>query len=114
MGRWAIIRSHRCHATVPILKKYLDDERLSLTQIAELMNFTSLNYFSRYCIKHLGQSPSEYRQSLKPKGSLGKTNTANVKTPRNVKCLFPSKVISRADFKVVFGDAKVKMRIAYQ
>ena len=53
--------------TVPILKDYLDNQRLSLTQIADLMNFTSLSYFSRYCTKHLGQSPSEYRQSLQPK-----------------------------------------------
>ena len=53
--------------TVPILKDYLNDERLSLTQIAELMNFASLSYFSRYCAKHLGKSPSEYRQSLQPK-----------------------------------------------
>ena len=52
---------------VPILKDLLDDERLSLTQIAERMNFTSLSYFSRYCTKHLGQSPSEYRQSLQPR-----------------------------------------------
>lgn len=55
-------------ATVPILKGFLDDERLSLTQIADRMNFTSLSYFSRYCTKHLGQSPSEYRRSLQPKG----------------------------------------------
>ena len=53
--------------TVPILKDLLDDESLSLTQIAEHMNFTSLSYFSRYCTKHLGQSPSSYRQSLQPK-----------------------------------------------
>lgn len=53
--------------TVPILKDLLNDERLSLTQIAEYMNFTSLSYFSRYCTKHLGQSPSEYRLSLQPK-----------------------------------------------
>ena len=53
--------------TVPILKDFLDDERLSLTQIADRMNFTSLSYFSRYCTKHLGQSPSEYRRSLQPK-----------------------------------------------
>lgn len=53
--------------TVPILKDYLDDERLSLTQIAERMNFASLSYFSRYCTKHLGLSPSEYRKSLQPK-----------------------------------------------
>jgi AraC-like DNA-binding protein len=53
--------------TIPILKDYLNDERLSLTQIAYAMNFTSLSYFSRYCTKHLGQSPSEYRLSLQPK-----------------------------------------------
>ena len=53
--------------TVPILKDYLDDERLSLTQIADRMNFTSLSYFSRYCTKHLGMSPSNYRLSLQPK-----------------------------------------------
>ena len=53
--------------TIPILKGYLNDERLSLTQIADLMNFSSLSYFSRYCTKHLGLSPSEYRLSLQPK-----------------------------------------------
>ena len=56
--------------TVPILKNYLGDERLSLTQIAELMEFSSLSHFSRYCTKHLGQSPSDYRQSLQPKLDL--------------------------------------------
>jgi AraC-type DNA-binding domain-containing proteins len=54
--------------TIPILKIYLEDERLSLTQIAERMNFTTLSYFSRYCKKHLGMSPSEYRGSLQPRG----------------------------------------------
>ena len=44
------------------------DECLSLTQIADRMNFTSLSYFSRYCTKHLGQSPSDYRRSLQPRG----------------------------------------------
>lgn len=53
--------------TIPILKEYLNDERLSLTQIADRMGFTSLSYFSRYCYKHLGQSPSHYRKSLQPK-----------------------------------------------
>ena len=54
--------------TIPILKNYLEDERLSLTQIAERMNFTTLSYFSRYCKKHLGMSPSEYRGSWQPRG----------------------------------------------
>ena len=59
--------THTDRHTVPILKDYLGDERLSLTQIANQMNFASLSYFSRYCTKHLGKSPSEYRQSLQPK-----------------------------------------------
>jgi len=54
--------------TVPILKEYLDNPRYSLTQIAERMNFASLSYFSRYCKKHLGMPPSEYRSSLQPQG----------------------------------------------
>ena len=62
------VSSYINRATVPILKGFLDDERLSLTQIADRMNFSSLSYFSRYCTKHLGQSPSEYRRSLQPKG----------------------------------------------
>ncbi len=53
--------------TIPILKELLNDEQLSLTQIADRMNFASLSYFSRYCTKHLGQTPSEYRASLQPK-----------------------------------------------
>ena len=55
--------------TIPIIKDYLDNDTLSLTQIADLMNFNSLSYFSRYCSKHLGMSPSEYRQSLQPRKS---------------------------------------------
>ncbi len=54
-------------ATVSILKKKLNDERLSLTQIADQMNFNTLSYFSRYCTKHLGLSPSDYRRSLQPR-----------------------------------------------
>lgn len=52
--------------TLPIIKEYLDNENLSLTQIAQLMNFASLSYFSRYCSKHMGMTPSEYRMSLQP------------------------------------------------
>ena len=52
--------------TVPILKEYLDNPRHSLTQIADRMNFASLSYFSRYCKKHLGVTPTEYRSSLQP------------------------------------------------
>lgn len=52
--------------TLPILKDYLNNDKLSLTQIADAMNFSSLSYFSRYCNKLLGTSPSAYRTSLQP------------------------------------------------
>lgn len=61
------VTSYIDRVTVPMLRKYLDDENLSLTQIADMMNFSSLSYFSRYCIKHLGITPSEYRQGRQPK-----------------------------------------------
>ncbi len=61
------VTSYIDRATVPILKNFLEDERLSLTQIAERMNFASLSYFSRYCTKHLRMSPSDYRRSHQPK-----------------------------------------------
>ena len=60
------VRSYIDRATVPILKSLLEDERLSLTQISDRMNFASLSYFSRYCTKHLGMTPSDYRRSLQP------------------------------------------------
>jgi AraC family transcriptional activator of pobA len=61
------VTSYIDRVTVPMLRQYLDDENLSLTQIADMMNFSSLSYFSRYCIKHLGITPSEYRQKRQPK-----------------------------------------------
>lgn len=61
------VLSYIDRVTVPMLRKYLEDDRLSVTQIADRMNFSSLSYFSRYCVKHLGMSPSEYRKSRQPK-----------------------------------------------
>ena len=46
-----------------IIKSYLDDNGLSITQIADEMQFTSVSYFSRYCVKHLGMSPARYRMA---------------------------------------------------
>lgn len=48
-------------AAVAIIKSYLDDNTLSITQISDKMHFTSVSYFSRYCSKHLGLSPANYR-----------------------------------------------------
>ena len=53
--------------TIPLITDRLRNPRLSLTQIANEMEFTSLNYFCRYVQKHLGMTPSEYRAAQQPK-----------------------------------------------
>ena len=44
------------------LVSLLDDTSLTLTEIADQMNFTTPSFFSRYVKKMLGKSPTEYRQ----------------------------------------------------
>lgn len=55
------ISSHINKAAASIIIEYLRGNRLSITQIADEMNFTSVSYFSRYCTKHIGMSPSQFR-----------------------------------------------------
>ena len=40
----------------------LRQKELSLAEIAERMNFSSVSYFSRYVQKRINLSPSEYRK----------------------------------------------------
>ena len=53
-------------ATLPMVKEMLDRSDLSVSQIAEHMNFGSVAYFSRYVSRHLGVSPKKYRSSIMP------------------------------------------------
>lgn len=53
--------------TMPMIIRHLKNSKMSLTQIADEFNFSSLSYFSRYVQKNLGMAPSEYRASLQPK-----------------------------------------------
>ena len=55
------VSSHINKAAASIIIEYLRDNRLSITQIADEMNFSSVSYFSRYCSKHIGMSPAQYR-----------------------------------------------------
>lgn len=50
---------NRCAANIII--EFLKDNSLSITQIADEMEFSSLSYFSRYCQKHVGMSPAKFR-----------------------------------------------------
>ena len=45
------------------LKHLLNNRQLTLTDIADEMNFSSMSFFSRYVKKVLGVSPSEYRKA---------------------------------------------------
>ena len=53
--------------TLPILIEYLRTPQLSFTQIADRMNFTTLSYFGRDVKKHLGVTPTQYREAGSPK-----------------------------------------------
>lgn len=49
--------------TMQEITRLLRQKELSLAEIAERMNFSSVSYFSRYVQKRIGQSPSEYRKN---------------------------------------------------
>ena len=49
--------------TMQEITRLLRQKSLSLTEIAERMNFSSVSYFSRYVQKRLDMSPSEYRKN---------------------------------------------------
>jgi len=57
----------------PIIAAYLNDQRLSMQQVSEIMNFNSLSYFSRYCSRHLGMNPSLYRAKYMRNMNVDKT-----------------------------------------
>ena len=50
--------------TIVEITRLLKNKELTLTEISEQMNFSSMSYFSRYVLRILGVSPTEYRQQL--------------------------------------------------
>ena len=57
----ASVSAHINNAAAAIALAYLKDNAMSVTQIADEMNFSSLSYFSRCCVKHIGMSPLRFR-----------------------------------------------------
>ncbi len=55
------VSQHINHTAASVILELLKDNRLSITQIADEMNFSSVSYFSRFCVKHLGMSPRKFR-----------------------------------------------------
>lgn len=50
---------------VELAKKYLREENYNVTQIAEILGYSSLHFFSRQFKKFTGMSPTEYSVSIK-------------------------------------------------
>ncbi len=50
--------------TTEEISRLMLDSSLTFTQIADQMNFSSINYFTRYVRRTLGMSPTEYRQRM--------------------------------------------------
>ena len=46
-------------------KRMLREGKLSVTEIAEALNFSSVHYFTRFFRKHENMSPSEYAGSIR-------------------------------------------------
>lgn len=55
------VSAHINNAATTIALAYLKDDTKSVSQIADEMNFSSLSYFSRFCVKHIGMSPMKFR-----------------------------------------------------
>lgn len=55
------VSTHINNAATAIALAYLKDNSMSVSQIADEMNFSSLSYFSRFCVKHIGMSPVKFR-----------------------------------------------------
>lgn len=51
---------------LPMLTDYLRNTNLSLSQIADTFNFSSISYLSRYIRKHYGMTATAYRSSIQP------------------------------------------------
>ncbi len=55
------VTTHINSTATAIALEYLRNSKLSVSQIADEMNFSSLSYFSRFCVKHIGTSPVKFR-----------------------------------------------------
>ena len=51
-------------------KSLIREQRLSITEISELLGFSSIHYFCRLFKKHTGLSPTEYTKTIKSRLNL--------------------------------------------
>lgn len=59
------VLNHINHLRIRDAKAYLREQELTITQISEVLGFTSIHYFCRLFKKETGMTPKEYSQTIK-------------------------------------------------
>lgn len=65
-----------------LAKKYLREDNYNISQIAELLGYSSIHYFSLQFKKSTGMSPSQYSSSIKALSPLDAANEGYTAPPR--------------------------------
>lgn len=65
-----------------LAKKYLREDNYNISQIAELLGYSSIHYFSLQFKKSTGMSPSQYAASIKALSPLDAANEGYTAPPR--------------------------------
>ena len=63
LGRGPI--EHFIYLKTELAKKYLREDNYNITQIAYMLGYSTVHYFSRQFKKFTGMSPSQYTNSVK-------------------------------------------------
>lgn len=65
------VMGHLARLRLRTAKKLLREGKHSVTEIAEMLNFSSVHYFTRFFRKHENMSPSEYAGSIRARFEEG-------------------------------------------
>ena len=67
---------------IELAKKYLREDNYNISQISELLGYSSIHYFSLQFKKSTGMSPSQYSASIKALSPLDAANEGYTAPPR--------------------------------
>lgn len=69
---------------IELAKKYLREDNYNITQISELLGYSSVHYFSLQFKKTTGMSPTEYSESIKAMSPLDRVSQ-EIDIPKQIK-----------------------------
>lgn len=72
------------HTKIELAKKYLREDNYNISQISELLGYSSVHYFSLQFKKETGMSPTEYSTSIKAMSPLDSA-ALEFKAPKKIK-----------------------------